>query len=160
MKIEESYLARRRFLLGMLGGGTAALGAGTCIPLGAYVANVHPEPPPPFLELEPAEYEVPPGGSRIVMYGAIPALVLRTPEPECELKVFVATCTHFDCTVSYQPDQQRIFCACHDGIYDLEGQVVAGPPPLPLPAFYTRAREGRLVIALEKDNLESAFPAT
>ena len=50
MKIDESYVARRRFLGGMIGGGMTALGAGATVPLVAYVGNLRSEPPP-----EPAE---------------------------------------------------------------------------------------------------------
>ena len=157
MKINESHLARRRFLGGMVCGGVAALGAGASVPLVAYVGNVRAEPPPDFLALDPAEYELPAAGFRIVMYGRIPALILKTPGPESELRVFVATCTHFDCTVTYLAREERIFCACHEGYYDLDGQVLAGPPPRPLRKFYTALRDGKLILALERENLEKAL---
>jgi nitrite reductase/ring-hydroxylating ferredoxin subunit len=160
MKFDDSYLARRRFLCGMLGGGAAALGAGVGVPMLAYVGNLQEEPPPDWIELTAADYELAPGDSRIVMYGRIPALLIKTPGAETVLKVFVAVCTHFDCTVSYEAEQNRIFCACHDGYYDVDGQVLAGPPPRPLREFYHRFRDDKLIIALEQENLEKAFQAT
>ena len=156
MKIDESYLARRRFLGGMIGGGIAALGAGAAVPLTAYVGNLRSEPPPDFLVLEPAQYDLAPNESRMIMYGRIPALIFRTPEPEASLRVFVATCTHFDCPVSYVAAAGRISCACHEGYYDLDGQVVSGPPPRPLAKFHTRQLGQNLVIALKQENLEKA----
>jgi cytochrome b6-f complex iron-sulfur subunit len=157
MKINDSYLARRRFLCGMIGGGAAALGAGVATSLVGYVGNLKEQPPPEWIELEPADYELAPGTAKIVMYGQIPALLLATPGPESQLKVFVAVCTHFDCTVGYAPRENLIHCCCHDGYYDLDGQVVSGPPPRPLRPFYHRVRDGKLIIALEKEHLESAF---
>ena len=154
MKLDESCVARRRFLCGMLGGGAAALGVAVATPAVCYVGNFRRQPPPPRLELTAPEFDLPPGAGKIVMYGPIPALLIRTPEPEGRLKAFVATCTHFDCTVSYQPDLNRIFCACHEGCFNLDGQVLAGPPPRPLREFYTRQQDGRLILALEKENLE------
>jgi len=74
MKIEESYIARRRFLCGMLGGGAVALGTSAAVPLAYYAGNLREEPPPPFMELPKADYDLPPGTSKIVMYGRIPAL--------------------------------------------------------------------------------------
>ena len=79
------------------------LGAGVGVPLVAYVGNLRDAPLPDFLEIDEADYDLAPGTAKIVMYGPIPALLLQTPEPDSELRVFDATCTHFDCTVSYAP---------------------------------------------------------
>jgi Rieske Fe-S protein len=115
------------------------------------------EPPPDFMVLEPEDFAMAPGTSKIVMYGPIPALLLQTPGPGSELRVFVATCTHFDCTVSYRPEKKAIFCACHEGYYDLEGRVTAGPPPRPLDRFHWERKGDRLAIALDKDKLTEAW---
>ena len=163
MKINDSYLERRRFLCGMLGGGAAALGTGVGLPLVGYVGNLQEEPPPDWLEIERADYELAPGTSKMLTYGRIPVLLFKTPdaEPDSLPRVFVATCTHFDCTVVYDAAQEHIVCHCHDGHYGLDGSVISGPPPLPLPKFFCRVREnGQLVIALEKENLEKAFEDT
>ena len=163
MKINESYLVRRRFLCGMLGGGAAALGAGVCAPLVGYVGNLREEPPPDWLEIEEADYRLAPGTSKAVLYGRIPVLLLKTPDadPDSLPRVFVATCTHFDCTVDYDSEQNRIVCHCHEGYYDVEGKVISGPPPRPLPKLFCRIRsDGNLVIALERENLEKAFEDT
>ncbi len=74
-----------------------------------------------------------PNSGRVVPFGSRPAIVIRTPSGD--LRAFSATCTHLDCTVQYRPDMQRIWCACHNGQYDLNGRNVAGPPPRPLEAF-------------------------
>ncbi|HIQ20904.1 MAG TPA: plastoquinol--plastocyanin reductase [Planctomycetes bacterium] len=156
MKIHDSHLHRRRFICGMLGGGATALGVGVALPVVPYAGNLRQEPLPPFMVLEPPDYDLEPGTSRILMYGHIPVLLLKTPAPGSRLKVFVATCTHFDCTVSYKADENRIFCACHEGYYDLEGRVISGPPPRPLRPFFSRYHEDRLIIALEEENLQRA----
>jgi Rieske Fe-S protein len=155
MKIDESCIARRRFLGGMLGGGAAALGSGMALPLASFVGNLREDPPPPFETYSKDEYDLAPGTSVVLEYGRIPALVIRTPEND--LKVYVGICTHFDCPVGYKEDENCIFCACHDGYYDLDGQVVSGPPPRPLDEFFTAFRGDTLVIALEKENLEEAL---
>lgn len=74
-----------------------------------------------------------PNSGRVVPFGSRPAIVVRTPAGE--LRAFSATCTHLDCTVQYRPDLQRIWCACHNGEYDLNGRNVAGPPPRPLDPY-------------------------
>lgn len=66
-------------------------------------------------------------------FGGKPCLVIRTESGE--IKAFNALCTHTDCTVKFRPDKNDIFCSCHAGIYDTNGQNVSGPPPRPLQAL-------------------------
>ena len=47
-----------------------------------------------------------------------------------------AVCTHLGCTVQYEPQMDRIHCACHGGVYNAyTGANVSGPPPKPLKLF-------------------------
>ena len=49
---------------------------------------------------------------------------------------YSAVCTHGGCTVNFDPSSQDFLCPCHGGVYDAHtGQVVAGPPPTPLPSI-------------------------
>ena len=160
MKLKDSYLSRRRLLCNMLGGSAATLGAGLAVPLVQYAGNFQDEPLPDFLKLEKEDYDVAPGASRIVKYGALPVLLFRASEQASELRAFVAICTHFDCTVNYQADHNRIFCACHEGCYDLDGNVTSGPPPAPLRKMYFTFQDDTLILALEKENLEKASSTT
>ena len=82
---------------------------------------------------------------RVVPFGSQPAIVLRTPSGE--LRAFTAVCTHLSCTVQYRPDLQEIWCACHNGHYDLTGKNVAGPPPKPLRAFDVNVKGDEIVIS-------------
>ena len=68
---------------------------------------------------------VPAAGTRL--------LVLR--DPSHALRAFDARCTHEGCTVQYVPAQGGIWCACHNARFDLDGRVLAGPPPRPLPRY-------------------------
>jgi len=156
MRIEESYIARRRFLCSMLGGGAGTLALGVAVPAVYYAGNLREEPPPPFLKLSKADYDLAQGKSKLILYGQIPVLLFRTPGPKSELKAFVATCTHFACKVGYREDKNCIYCACHEGYYDTDGNVIDGPPPEPLRPVYTKFRNGRLILALERENLEKA----
>ena len=85
-----------------------------------------------------------PNSGRVVPFGSAPALVIRTASGE--LRAFGATCTHLACTVQYRSDLQRIWCACHDGQYDLTGRNVAGPPPRPLEAYDVNVSNDDIVI--------------
>lgn len=68
--------------------------------------------------------------AKIFKFGSKPALLLHTAGGEW--KAFFATCTHLNCTVQYREDLRQIWCACHNGTYDLQGRNVSGPPPRPL----------------------------
>jgi len=46
-----------------------------------------------------------------------------------------AVCTHEGCLVQYLPEQGIIWCACHNGRYDLDDRVISGPPPKPLAQY-------------------------
>ena len=69
----------------------------------------------------------------IVRFGNKPVILIRTPADQ--LAAFSAVCTHLDCTVQYRSDFGVIWCACHNGKYDLTGRNVSGPPPRPLDEY-------------------------
>jgi cytochrome b6-f complex iron-sulfur subunit len=54
---------------------------------------------------------------------------------EGTIAAFSAICTHEGCLVEWSPARRILLCPCHDGQYDLEGKVIAGPPPAPLLRF-------------------------
>jgi len=70
---------------------------------------------------------------KIFKFGSRPALLVRLADGS--YRAFSAVCTHLNCTVQYRSDLQEIWCACHNGLYDLEGRNVSGPPPRPLETF-------------------------
>ena len=70
---------------------------------------------------------------KVFKFGSKAALLVRTADGE--YRAFSALCTHLNCTVQYRTDLREIWCACHNGMYDLEGRNVSGPPPRPLEKF-------------------------
>ena len=44
-----------------------------------------------------------------------------------------AVCTHLGCITRFLSDQNVIACPCHGSRFDMEGNVVEGPAPRPLP---------------------------
>jgi Rieske Fe-S protein len=51
-----------------------------------------------------------------------------------ELVGYSAVCTHLSCAVLWRAEEGELHCPCHDGVFDPRtGEVVAGPPPRPLP---------------------------
>ena len=82
--------------------------------------------------------------SKIFKFGSKPALLLHTAADEW--KAFMATCTHLNCTVQYRDDLRQIWCACHGGMYDLQGRNVSGPPPRPLDPLQVRVQGEDVIV--------------
>ena len=88
--------------------------------------------------------ELPPNSGKIFKFGNKPGILVRTASGE--LKAFSATCTHLDCIVQYRQDTKQIWCACHNGQYNLSGQNIGGPPPRPLEEFQVNTRGDDVVV--------------
>jgi cytochrome b6-f complex iron-sulfur subunit len=89
--------------------------------------------------------DLPPNSGRIFKFGDRPGILVKTPGGE--LRAFSARCTHLDCTVQYREDLSHIWCACHNGHYDLRGRNIQGPPPEPLPSFQVNVRGAQIVVS-------------
>jgi len=124
---------KRDFLKYTLGGGVVAWIVTVLYPVFAYLI------PPKQAEVEVSSVkagklqDIEKGSGRIVKFGTKPVILVRTAEGD--LKAFDATCTHLDCTVQFRDDLGVIWCACHNGKYDLNGRNIAGPPPRPLEEY-------------------------
>jgi len=86
-----------------------------------------------------------PNSGKIVRFGSKPALLVRV--SDTEWKAFSAVCTHLNCTVQYRDSTQQIWCACHNGTYDMNGRVVSGPPPNPLEEYAVNIRSDEVVVS-------------
>jgi Rieske Fe-S protein len=81
---------------------------------------------------------------KIFKFGSKPALLVHTTDDEW--KAFSAVCTHLNCTVQYRDDHHDIWCACHNGVYDLAGRNVGGPPPRPLDALQVNVQGEDVIV--------------
>jgi cytochrome b6-f complex iron-sulfur subunit len=129
-KAEDS---KRNFLKLILSGGLFALTGSILYPILAYLK------PPKQGEVEVSSVkagklsEIEKDSGQIVKFGTKPVILIRTAEGN--LRAYSATCTHLDCTVQFRKDFGMIWCACHNGKYDLNGRNVSGPPPRPLDEY-------------------------
>ena len=49
-----------------------------------------------------------------------------------EFEVFSRNCTDLSCPVLWDPGSETFQCPCHGGIFNYEGEPMAGPPSRPL----------------------------
>ncbi len=139
---------RRRLVEILLGGGLLASVASFLYPILRYLI------PPPVADLGGEEViagkkgDLKPNSAKIFRFGNRPALLLLSAEGE--YRALSATCTHLSCTVQYRNDLHQIWCACHNGLYDLNGRNVAGPPPRPLEVFQVHLRGDDVVVSRKR----------
>jgi cytochrome b6-f complex iron-sulfur subunit len=136
---------RRSLLRWLLGGGFAASVVSFLYPA---IRFMNPPDVPEASVNEVAAGKVQdlkPNSGKIVKFGSRPALLVRV--GDTEWRAFSAICTHLNCTVQFQEPNRQIWCACHNGYYDLSGKVVSGPPPAPLEEYAVRVRGDEVVIS-------------
>lgn len=139
-------MPRSRFLNLLLGTGAGGLAAAVLYPVAAYVVPPEaPEASSNSVVLSVAPDDVAPNTGRIFKFGSKPGILVRTPGGE--LRAFSAVCTHLDCTVQYREDLNHIWCACHNGHFDLQGRNIAGPPPSPLEQYDVFERGDGVVVS-------------
>lgn len=86
------------------------------------------------------------GSAKFVAHERQPFWVIRTAGDE--LVALPATCTHLRCILQWDKDSGRLVCPCHAGAFDLNGNVVAGPPPRPLESLRVDTRGGIIYVSL------------
>jgi Rieske Fe-S protein len=142
---EGRPLGRRTFVDYVLGGGVLASLASFLYPVLKFVI------PPPVSEaiennvVAAKVGELAPNTGKVFKFGRKPALLVNTPAGE--LRAYDGICTHLNCTVQYRPDFGQIWCACHNGFYDISGKNIAGPPPRPLERLNVQVRGDDVIVS-------------
>lgn len=90
--------------------------------------------------------KLPAKSAMMFKFGSEPAMLIH--HEDGSWVAIGAVCTHLGCTVSFEPDQNRIFCACHGGVYDTKtGENVSGPPPKGLKKFKVEVTNGHIIVS-------------
>ena len=126
---------RRSFINWLLGTSFGALLGAVIYPVARFMSPPRvPEASTRQVEAGPVnDPELLEKGFKILRFGNEPVILVRLGDGE--FRAFAGTCTHLDCIVEFHKQPGRIWCNCHNGEYDLNGRVVAGPPPRPLAPF-------------------------
>lgn len=141
---------RRGFVEVLLGSGFLATAAAFIYPVLRYLV------PPKTSDLGSDAVvagrvgDLKPNSGKIFRFGNRPGLLIR--ESNGEYRAMSATCTHLSCTVQYRADLREVWCACHNGIYDLNGRNISGPPPRPLEVFDVKVRGEEILVRRRRES--------
>ncbi|MGP8269723.1 MAG: ubiquinol-cytochrome c reductase iron-sulfur subunit [Terracidiphilus sp.] len=140
---ETNDKTTRRFFMAAAGAAGIAYTAALAYPIYRYLAS------PAEMAMEAtAVTEVtlkdaqkqPLGSVLMFKFGSAPAMLIH--HQDGRWIALTAVCTHLGCTVQYEPQADRVHCACHGGVYNAyTGANVSGPPPKPLRLFKVAVSE-------------------
>ena len=152
-------LSRRNFMQAAIWGIGGLVGLGFGVPAVAYIAG-------PALKNQQAQAWMKLGPTSKVELGT-PTLFTFTIQTQTgwiitaqEVSVYVLStdgrtfiamsniCTHLGCHIRWIAEENHFFCPCHNGVFDITGNVVSGPPPRPLNRFDVKVEDGQLLALL------------
>lgn len=140
------WLLSRTLTTWLLSTGVGGLLLSVLYPAGRYlVPPASAESAASAVTLDVKPDDLAPNSGQIFKFGSRPGLLIRTTGGD--IRAFSATCTHLGCIVQYRTDLSQIWCACHNGHFDLNGLNVQGPPPLPLEQFEVNVRGDQIVVS-------------
>ncbi|MDO8580712.1 MAG: Rieske 2Fe-2S domain-containing protein [Candidatus Omnitrophota bacterium] len=141
--LEKKSVSRRDFLDYIIQGGLLATFMAMLLPALSYLWPVTRRGPAGGMMDVGLLDEIPIGGSKKVVVEGSVFLLVRTDDG---VKAFSAICTHLGCVVAWDAAKKQIECPCHAGVFDLDGRVVSGPPPRPLPIHLANIVDGKIYI--------------
>ncbi len=156
---DKQALSRRNFLQTAIWGIGGLIGIGFGVPAVAYVVG-------PSLKNQQVQAWMRLGPTSKVELGT-PTLFTFTIQTQTgwiensqEISVYVLStdgrsfiamsniCTHLGCHIRWITEQNQFFCPCHNGVFDISGNVVSGPPPRPLTRYDVKVDSGDLFVLL------------
>ena len=154
---ESDKLSRRNFMQAAIWGIGGLIGIGYVIPAIAYMVK-------PALKSQQSQTWQRLGPTSKVELGT-PTLFTFTVQSQTgwivnaeEVSVYVLStdgrtyiamsniCTHLGCHIRWISEQNQFFCPCHNGVFDISGNVVSGPPPRPLTRLDVKVEDGQLLV--------------
>ena len=153
---ERATETRRTFFTWMISVATSVIGLALAIPLAGYViapalkrratswSEVGPTDQLQTGEPEELEYAstVKDGWRTVTAKKAIWAVK----QPAGDIVVFSPICPHLGCGFRWDAEDKAFKCPCHGSVYDVNGNVLAGPAPRSLDVLPSKVEQGKLLV--------------
>ena len=131
--LDQPITRRGLFKYILLGFSAAATAGGALTPIIAYLWPPRREGGESGNRVAVASTdELPVGTGAVYSVNNKPVLVVHTEEG---FRALSAVCTHLGCIVFWNEQRSVIACPCHEAFFNINGAVISGPPPAPLPTY-------------------------
>jgi cytochrome b6-f complex iron-sulfur subunit len=138
-------MKRRRFVDLFLGGSVLGAAASLLYPVIRYIIPPRRAEAAARTVLAAKLGELAPNSAKVFRFGSSPAILVD--DAGGQLHALTAVCTHLNCTVRYEADSGTLYCPCHNGRFDLSGNVISGPPPKPLEVYGITVSGGDIYVS-------------
>jgi menaquinol-cytochrome c reductase iron-sulfur subunit len=159
---QKSYgevVSRRKFLGYVIGGIGGVIAAMIATPLVGYFLSPIWRKHPPILTPIARTDEIPIGVPTHITYeqrvrdgwyiSTLNKSVWVVKKDDSNYIVYDPRCTHLNCPYYWDEDKQIFQCPCHGGEFDINGNVLAGPPPWPLYRMEFTIQGGDILVSGE-----------
>ena len=68
---------------------------------------------------------------------------------------FGPQCTHLGCAYHFDEAKKQFLCPCHNSVFAIDGNVVAGPAPRPLDRFEAKVQNNKLLLGEIRESKET-----
>jgi len=145
MKLASSLVTRRTFLNTLFSGWLLAFSAGSLYTLLRFAFPTLGKEPD-FVVLNATDFlSIPANSVKPFAWGGKVGLLFK--RSSGAIAALKGVCTHMECNITYRPEENKFYCACHKGWFDENGKNIEGPPPKPLEFFTVTTSDEKLIIA-------------
>ncbi|MBI5360397.1 MAG: ubiquinol-cytochrome c reductase iron-sulfur subunit [Planctomycetes bacterium] len=138
---DSSGISRREFINYCIGLGMAAISLGAAGTVTAYLIPIEQEIGNEDTVEVATEEEMKQLSSKKFKFGKVPSMLVKIGETFYASSI---VCTHLSCYVEWDEKKKEFHCPCHNAAFDIRGNVLAGPPPSPLPTYNVVVNSGKI----------------
>lgn len=148
--LDEFRTSRRRFIHWLLGFSVVSTLGGVLTPIAGYLwPSAQDSGRKGGRTLVGAVADFPLNSGTVISVNDEPVIIVNT--ATAGIKAYSAICTHLACIVFWHEGRQVIQSPCHDGRFNpLNGAVISGPPPRPLPQYEFEIVDGQVYVGQAK----------